>query len=49
VLAGHVDRVSMAPLDRWLGGVRLLSPHRVWRWDRDGARLVAPDFSRPVE
>jgi hypothetical protein len=42
VLEGTADRLTAAPCDRWLGGVRLLSPHRVWRWDVEARRLRAP-------
>jgi len=42
VLEGTADRLTAAPCDRWLGGVRLLSPHRIWRWDVEARRLVAP-------
>jgi hypothetical protein len=42
VLAGERDRVALRGLDRWLGGVRLQSPRRVWRWDRAERRLVPP-------
>jgi hypothetical protein len=42
VLQGEADRLAYGRLDRWLGGVRLLAPHRVWRWDAAAARLVAP-------
>jgi hypothetical protein len=33
VLAGHADRLALAPLDRWLGGVHLRPGALVWRWD----------------
>lgn len=42
VLEGTADRLTAAPCDRWLGGVRLLSPHRLWRWDVETRRLRAP-------
>src|SRR6478736_4180755 len=32
VLAGKVDRVEVAPVDRWLGGTHL-GGERDWRWD----------------
>jgi hypothetical protein len=32
VLAGGSDRVELAGLDRWIGGVHLQAPPR-WRWD----------------
>ncbi len=38
VLAGRADRLARAPLDRWLGGVRLQPGAPLWRWD--GARLI---------
>ena len=42
VLAGEADRVTARGLDRWLGGVRLLAPLRVWRWDPARGCLVPP-------
>jgi Domain of unknown function (DUF1835) len=42
VLAGGRDRLADARFDRWLGGVRLLAPRRVWRWDESRHRLVPP-------
>jgi len=42
VLRGEADRLAYGRLDRWLGGVRLLAPSRVWRWDAAAARLVPP-------
>lgn len=42
VLAGERDRVLERGYDRWLGGVRLLAPRRVWRWDPGVGRLVPP-------
>jgi hypothetical protein len=47
VLAGEEDRVAVRGLDRWLGGVRLLAPNRVWRWDPGLNRLVPPPGARP--
>jgi len=38
VLAGRVDRLSLGPLDRWLGGVHLRPGAPLWRWD--GRRLA---------
>lgn len=46
VLGGEVDWLSRAPLDRWLGGARLVAPRRIWRWDETTASLVAPALSR---
>jgi hypothetical protein len=39
VLAGAEDRLDIATLDTWLGGVHLAPDRPPWRWD--GARLVA--------
>ena len=39
VLAGELDRVEVAGLDRWLGGTHL-TPANAWR--RDGGTLVGP-------
>jgi hypothetical protein len=39
---GIADRLASARLDRWLGGVRLMTPKRVWRWDAVAQRLVPP-------
>jgi hypothetical protein len=39
VLAGELDRVQVAGLDRWLGGTHL-TPANAWR--RENGRLVAP-------
>lgn len=33
VLAGEVDWLSLAPPERWLGGVRIASTPQCWRWD----------------
>ena len=41
VLAGRSDRLAVAPLDRWLGGVHLRVGAPLWRWDRERRRLVA--------
>ena len=41
VLAGRIDRLALAPLDRWLGGVHLRPVARLWRWDRRQRALVA--------
>jgi len=48
VLAGEADRLAIGRLDRWLGGVRLLSPDRIWRWDAAAGRLVPPRRSGTV-
>ncbi len=49
VLEGAVDRIAGRAYDRWLGGTRILAPHRVWRWDPDAGRLVPPGVSRAAE
>ncbi len=41
VLAGRGDRLAMAPLDRWLGGVHLTPGAPLWRWDAERLTLVA--------
>jgi len=40
VLGGRADRIALCGLDRWIGGVHLQAGDRVWRWDRQAARLV---------
>ena len=42
VLAGGFDRLADARFDRWVGGVRLLAPRRIWRWDEAHHRLAPP-------
>jgi hypothetical protein len=34
VLSG-TDRLSLGPIDRWVGGVRLNSSAPSWRWNPD--------------
>ena len=41
VLAGRVDRLSVSPLDRWIGGVHLRAGSRLWRWDAEANTLVS--------
>jgi hypothetical protein len=41
VLVGRVDRLTLTPLDRWLGGVHLGPGTPVWRWDSRHFALVA--------
>jgi hypothetical protein len=41
VLAGRGDRLVMAPLERWLGGVHLAPGAPLWRWDGERLTLVA--------
>jgi hypothetical protein len=40
VLSGTRDRVATCGIDRWLGGVHLVSGGRIWRWDAAADRLV---------
>jgi hypothetical protein len=40
ILHGRRDRVASCGLDRWLGGVHLLTNADVWRWDDKGGRIV---------
>jgi hypothetical protein len=40
VLAGHLDRVAICGIDRWLGGVNLQSGGRLWRWDNTQQRVT---------
>jgi hypothetical protein len=41
VLAGTVDFLSLAPAERWVGGVAVRGDAPCWRWDeRDGPNLV---------
>ena len=40
VLAGEMDWMSTAQIDRWIGGSHVVSPHPSWRWDREARRLV---------
>jgi hypothetical protein len=42
VLEGRADRIELCGIDRWIGGVHLVRGGRVWRWDRQAARLVPP-------
>jgi hypothetical protein len=42
VLAGHADRIALNGLDRWLGGVHLVAPGPLWRWDEERGTLT-PD------
>ncbi len=41
VLAGDADRVELLGIDRWVGGTHVVDD-RVWRWDPDQQRLLAP-------
>ncbi|HEX8360085.1 MAG TPA: DUF1835 domain-containing protein [Longimicrobium sp.] len=41
VLAGRADRVRLAGIDRWWGGVHLSGHEVPWRWDRRVGRVVA--------
>lgn len=40
ILAGTQDRVEVAPIDRWLGGVHLHPGGPAWRWDPARQRIV---------
>lgn len=40
VLAGRADRMTVSPLDRWLGGVHLAAGRPAWRWDGARVRLA---------
>lgn len=43
VLAGAVDFLSLAPPDRWVGGVRVTGNAACWRWDdQAGAPVLMP-------
>lgn len=39
VLAGEVDWMTLAPIDKWLGGVHLTKPQ--WRWDPEARQLLS--------
>jgi hypothetical protein len=41
VLGGRADRVAMAGIDRWLGGVHLHG-REVWRWDDERQAMAGP-------
>ena len=41
VLENRRDAVKLRMIDRWLGGTHLL-PDKVWRWNGENQRLVAP-------
>ncbi len=41
VLAGRADRVALAGLDRWLGGVHLQG-RTAWRWDGERQAMAGP-------
>jgi hypothetical protein len=40
VLGGDVDRVEQCGIDRWLGGVHLVSSEPMWRWDERQQRVL---------
>jgi hypothetical protein len=40
VLAGEVDWLSLAPPERWVGGVRIVAESACWRWDQASAMVV---------
>jgi hypothetical protein len=39
VLRGELDRVDVCGIDRWLGGVHVVGPGPVWRWDGERRQL----------
>jgi hypothetical protein len=41
VLAGELDSLAVRRLDRWLGGVHLVSGSSLWRWDPEKQALLA--------
>ena len=40
ILAGAQDRVDTCDVDRWLGGVHLMSGADLWRWDEEAQRVM---------
>ncbi|MBB3173139.1 hypothetical protein FHR90_000957 [Endobacter medicaginis] len=42
LLDGTEDWSRHNPIDRWWGGTHLTNAH-LWRWDREGQRLIAPE------
>jgi hypothetical protein len=40
VMGGDEDWLSIRPIDVWLGGVHLVAPGPLWRWDGAQRRLV---------
>jgi hypothetical protein len=40
VLAGETDFLSLAPRERWVGGVRIRPTDAVWRWDEAAGGTV---------
>ncbi|MEP6764410.1 MAG: DUF1835 domain-containing protein [Gemmatimonadaceae bacterium] len=41
VLAGELDWMTLASIDRWIGGTHLVAPNVSWRWDRASERLLS--------
>ena len=39
VLFGEIDYLSLAPAERWVGGVRIAAGHAPWRFDEVAGRL----------
>ena len=33
VLDARQDHLDLNGIDRWLGGVHLIAPGKIWRWD----------------
>jgi Domain of unknown function (DUF1835) len=42
VLDGTTDCLSLAPPERWLGGIRIVAGQPVWRFDEADGRVVGP-------
>lgn len=40
LLRGEIDWLSLAPPERWVGGVRITPQARTWRWNHDEGRPV---------
>lgn len=40
VLAGRMDRMTLSPPERWVGGVRIAPGGSVWRWDVGSGKPV---------
>jgi hypothetical protein len=41
VLAGTVDYLSLAPAERWIGGVRVVAGQPAWRFDEATGRVAS--------
>jgi len=51
ILDGKADWAALGGLDRWMGGMHLVSPHPEWRWDPDAGEPVrgVDDPSNPED